>query len=120
LRAFEEVYADCDAALASVDDCREAGLIRGKALVAQGKTEAAEMHLESLLAYYPNDEVLRYWHSKAAFEVPKFTCVTSATVQILDTSGAFETKRPDYCTSVCVCVVKIICVLALLVQQYKY
>jgi hypothetical protein len=42
----------------------------GKALVAQGKTEAAEAHLERLLAYYPNDEVLRYWHSKAAFEVP--------------------------------------------------
>ena len=42
----------------------------GKALVAQGKTEAAETHLEGLLEYYPNDEVLRYWHSKAAFEVP--------------------------------------------------
>ena len=92
MRAFEEVYADCDAALAAVDDCREAGLIRGKALVAQGKTEAAETHLESLLASYPNDEVLRYWHNKAAFEV----CV---------------------CVCVCVCVPTL---LALLVQTYKY
>ena len=81
MRAFDEVYADCDAALASVDDCREAGLIRGKALVAQGNTEAAEVHLESLLAYYPNDEVLRYWHSKAAFEVPSLLGLLALLVQ---------------------------------------
>ena len=39
LREFAAVYADCSAAMDCLDDCRDARLVRGKALVAQGKTQ---------------------------------------------------------------------------------
>jgi hypothetical protein len=39
LREFAAVYADCSAAMDCLDDCRNARLVRGKALVAQGKTQ---------------------------------------------------------------------------------